>query len=211
LDNVKAVECRKYPLTKTWNVVLNVSWETLIEYGQKQKYRSISANGIKMQFVSNCFDIVDEFDSMLNKGEIDTSEITKERQNVWNSLIFIILGVIVFLLFISGIPDIYPIFILWISSLIILIIWLFIWYIKSKIYILQNTRLLNYYWIIYKSKKSVLYQKIDFIEKNQWFIHKIFWNGNLSIFTKWSWSSDAKIVDISKFIEFYDLIKNKIK
>ncbi len=211
LENIKSVECRKNPLTNIGNVNLSVSWETVVEYGKTKKHSYVTTNGIKMQFISNCFDIVDKFDNILNKGEIDKTEIINEKQNVGNSIIFIIIGIIIFLLFISGIPEIYPIFIFGISSFIIFIIGLFIWYIKSKIYILQNSRFLNYYWIIYKHKKSILYQKIDFIEKNQWFIHKIFRNGNISIFTKWSWSSDAKIIDISKFTEFYDIVKNRIK
>lgn len=212
LDNIKAVECKKYPFTKTWNIILNVSWETKIEFWEKQKYYSISANGIKMQFASNCFDIVDEFDIMLNKWEIDKSEIMKEKQNLGNVMIFVILIMIIFTLIVwFPILQAYPLSIIWFIIFYWIIISLIIWYIKSKIYILQNSRFLNYFWIIYKHKKSVLFQKIDFIEKNQWFVHKIFWNGNISIFTKWSWSSDAKIIDITKFKEFYDLIKTKIK
>jgi len=102
----------------------------------------------------------------------------------------------------------YRIYIFILLSLII--IWVVIWYVKSKIYIIQKSRILSYYWIIYKNKISILNKKIDFIEKNQWFIHKIFWNWNVSIFTKSSWSSDMKFIDISEHNKIYDLLKDKI-
>lgn len=64
--------------------------------------------------------------------------------------------------------------------------------------------------IITKSKRSVLYSKFDFVEQNQWMINKIFGNGMVSVFTKWSWFSDMKMIDISNHSEIYDILKQKV-
>jgi uncharacterized membrane protein YdbT with pleckstrin-like domain len=96
---------------------------------------------------------------------------------------------------------------LWLVILILLII---IIYVKSKKYLIQNSRILAYYGVIYKYRKSILFSKIDFIEKNQWFVHKIFWNGNIKIFTKSSGNSDIDILDVENHSELYEIINKKL-
>jgi uncharacterized membrane protein YdbT with pleckstrin-like domain len=88
-----------------------------------------------------------------------------------------------------------------------IIIWLVVWSIKVKYYNFEKDRVLFGSWIIYKKRHSILYNKFNFIEKNQWFINKIFKNWIVKIYTLWSWSVEMLLKDIGNYKEIYDLLK----
>lgn len=58
-------------------------------------------------------------------------------------------------------------------------------------------------------KKDIqfFYNKFNFIEKNQWFINKIFKNWVIKIYTLWSWSVEMLLKDIDNYKEIYSLLK----
>ncbi len=207
-DNIKALTAGKYPLTSTGTFCFHVSWETKIQYGNKSNQYKLIGNTIKIPFVKNVFDCIDTFDRLFGKQEIDTILVAEKKQDLGNSLIgFILLFVIMFIpFFLEGIFEI-----MYVLLGVMFLIWIIIIiYIKSKKYIIQNSRILAYFWIIYTYRKSILFSKIDFIEKNQGFIHKIFWNGNIKIFTKSSGNSDIDIIDVGNHNELYEIINKKL-
>jgi hypothetical protein len=52
-----------------------------------------------------------------------------------------------------------------------------------------------------------LYDKFNFIQKNQGFINKIFNNGIVNIYTVWSGKTEMKLLDIDNYSEIYELLK----
>ena len=201
--NVKWIKSIKYPLTNTWNLIFNVAWEQVAETKSK-KWFIILSNKVKLSFVSNVFDTHKYFDNILNESKIDSSVISTAKQDIWNSIIgFIILGVMISI-WVWSITLIASIAVI---IFFILIIWLIIWIIKVKYYNFEKDRVLFSSWIIYKKKHTILYNRFNFIEKNQWFINKIFKNWTVKIYTLWSWSVEMLIKNIPNFKEIYDLLK----
>lgn len=189
LTDIKSIESTKYPLTTTWTLHLDISWDSKVQYWNKQNQYTIISNTIKIPFTKNVEIVFDEIDEILNVRLINEEVIYSSKQDLWNTLIYVIPLSLLTIIF-------WPI-----------IIWISIWYIKSKKYILQKSRILAFWWIIYKNKSSILFHKVNFIEKNQWFINKLFWNWSISIFTKWSWFSDLTIENVSNYTEIYNELK----
>lgn len=192
LENLKAIEVIKYPLTSTGMLLFDISWDNKVQYGNKANQYSIISSGIKIPLVKECNQIFDSIDTLLNKKALDKSIILEKKQDLWNTLLWVVPVSLITFIFAP------------------VVIWITIWYIKSKKYVLENSRILSYWGIIYKAKRSVLYSKFDFVEQNQWMINKIFGNGMVSVFTKWSWFSDMKMIDISNHSEIYDILKQKV-
>lgn len=211
-DHVKALTAGKYPLTSTWVFSFHVSGERKIQYGNKANQFKLIGNSIHIPFVKNVFDCIDTFDTLFGKKEIDTTLIAEKKQDLWNSLIgFIALSILIFIPFFllsveEGIFEVMYVYL----GLVFLILLIIIIYVKSKKYLIQNGRILAYFGVIYRYRKSILFSKIDFIEKNQWFVHKIFWNGNIKIFTKSSGNSDIDIIDVWNHNELYEIINKKL-
>jgi hypothetical protein len=82
-----------------------------------------------------------------------------------------------------------------------------IWIIKVKFFTFEKQRVVYNYWIIYKSKQSILYNKINFIEKKVWLTNKIFRNGSVNVYTLWSWKVEMVLSDMDNYEEVYDLLK----
>ncbi len=201
--NIKWMKSMKYPLTNTWTLIFNVSWEQSVETKWK-KWFSIISNSVKIPFVSNVFDTHSYFDNILNESKIDTNLLTKSKQDVWNSIFLIsILAIIIWAV------SLWIDLIVWIalSIFFLIIIWLVIWIIKVKYYNFEKDRVLFWSWIIYKRRQSILYSKFNFIEKNQGFINKIFKNGIVKIYTLWSWRVEMLLKDIDNFKDIYELLK----
>ncbi len=211
-DNLKALTAGKYPLTSTWVFSFHVSGERKIQYGNKANQFKLIGNSIRIPFVKNVFECIDTFDTLFGKKEIDTTLLAEKKQDLWNSLIgFMAISIFIaipfFIMSVEG--EIFEIMYVYLG-LVFLIFLIIAIYVKSKTYLIQNGRVLAYFWIIYKYRKSVLFSKIDFVEKNQGFVHKIFWNGNIKIFTKASGTSDIDIIDVENHNELYEIINKKL-
>lgn len=200
LEDIKSLQVTKYPFSNNWGFIFDVSWDNMVEYSKKTNQVKITPNGIRVSMVENCFDLFEETEFILNNNNIiEKKVLAEEKQDLWNTLLFVIPLSILLLI----VP---PLIIL-----VIFIIFFVILYIKSKKYLLENSRVISLFWVIYKSKKSILYRKIDFVSKNKWFVNKLFWNGCISIFTKWSWAVDMNIKDISNYEEFYKILSEEVK
>ena len=84
---------------------------------------------------------------------------------------------------------------------------IYIWYITTKKYFITKDVVLVEDWIIYKSKKSILRNRINFVEKNQWVLGKIFKNGSVEIYTIWSNFTDMSFSDTEDFQKIYENLK----
>jgi len=82
-----------------------------------------------------------------------------------------------------------------------------IWWVKVKSYSIQPYRVVAKSGILYKKQVSILFNKIDHINYSQGMLNKIFKNGNISINTTGSSTSELIISNIHNFREFYDVLK----
>ncbi len=162
------------------------------------------SNKIKIPFIWNVFDTHIYFDNILNEDEIDNNKISTAKQDIWNSIFWIVIIAIIFVWIAALINIIASICVL---ILVSIMLWLIIWSIKVKYYNFEKDRVLFGSWIIYKKRHSILYSKFNFIEKNQWFINKIFKNWIVKIYTLWSWKIEMLLKDIDNFKDIYDLLK----
>lgn len=216
LKNIKWVVSKKYPFTNTWDLYLDIAWDIVIEDNKNK----IPLWGMKIswKYLDNIYLLQNKLDSLLIWQEISEEILEKSEQSIFNSIFFqiIIFFVLIFSVLILNSwridisqNDIFTIkiilyFFLTISFLSLLIS---IWYIRSKYYFLQKQRVMVWYGIIYKSRKTISYDRINFVEKNQWFLWKIFWNWIVQIYTIWSWFVDLVLNDTKDFMLLYDKLK----
>jgi len=216
-DDIKAMEAKKYPLTHVWSLKFDVSGDAQVSYGTGAKQFQIVNNIVKIDFVWDVFEKVNIFDAILNNHKaLNTQLEVEKKQDLGNSLIGIVLISILvmsvfWILFLAD-SEIFP-FSFLLSTAIFFggVIALNIWLIKSVRYILEWSRLVKYWGIIYTSKRSILYTKVDFIEKNQGMVNKIFGNGIIAIFTKGSSGKDMIFKDVSLHNELYETLLEKIQ
>ncbi len=206
IRNIKWIKSTKYPLTNTWDLSLNIAWEQVIEWKNNQTI-SILSNSINISFVKEVFNTHNSFDNILNNNSLDNQIVNNSTQDIWNTVLPLAIFFSIFILFSSLIIN--ETIIPFIISLAITIIclWLVIWSIKVRYYNFEKQRVLFHSGIIYKKHHTILYNKFNFIEKNQWFINKIFKNWIVNIYTVGSGSIEMKVVDVSNFKEIYDLLK----
>lgn len=200
--NIKWITSTKIPLCQTWNLNMEIAWDVVFSWEKWQK--SFTFNVLNISYIKNIFMVHDFSDSLLNKKEISRENILDWNQKFSNQIPFIF---VLFLISLSGIIswkiEIIVLFlIIFILSFIILFI-----YIKNIFYVLEKDRIIKYFWIIRKSKKTIILEKINFVEKNQGFLWKIFKNWNVKIYTTWGLVVDFSIVDNEKYKEFYEKIK----
>ena len=203
--NVKWIKSIKYPLTNTWTFIFNVAWEQISE-AKWNKWFTILSNKVKIPFVSNVFDTHTYFDNILNESKIDTNVISTAKEDIWNSIFWVVILWIILSIW-TLILLLNPLAAIAILIVFIIIIWYVVWTIKVKYYNLEKDRVLFGSWIIYKKRQTILYTKFNFIEKNQWFVNKIFKNWIVKIYTLWSWSVEMLLKNIDNFKEIYELLK----
>lgn len=83
--------------------------------------------------------------------------------------------------------------------------------IRNEFYEIQNTRMMKFSGIFYKTRETILFEKINFINKNQGFVGKICKNGNIEIFTLASEVRDLVLSDMDNYLEVYRILQQKDK
>lgn len=203
LRHVKGITSMKYPLTEAWLLTFNVAWEQMVQTKNKQSV-SIVSNSIKIPFVKEVFGIQTKFDEILNKEKIDRTEVASSKQDIWNS----IFGLVILLFIFGGVGLMVDIkLFLFVLLLFIPFIGLIVWIIKVRYFSFEKNRVVFGSGIVYKKRQTILYDKFNFIQKNQGLINKIFKNGVVNIYTIWSSKIEMKLLDIDNYWEIYELLK----
>ena len=210
-NNIKNIYTRKSPLTTNGEIRLVVWWDSDSQVsGNKSGKLSYLqfTNAVTLSYVDNCFARADEIEAIIAKRDIDTDLIQEYKQDVRNSLlfpiVFLLLPVIALIQFID-----YTFFILLIPVFILL--WLIMYYIRSVRYLILQDKIVKVFWIIFYSQKSILYQRINLVEKNQWPVWKIFSNGSIKIFSKWSSQAELNLVNIKDYHQLYQHLNKYTK
>jgi len=184
--NIKGTTLTKYPLRKTGTLQINVAGEHLQQSGNNQIPVS---NTVSLRYIDNIYRISDTFEEFLFLRKIPKDKPTvKAKPMIQNSLVPA-------LLFIISIPFI-P---------------LIVWKVKRTSYELQHHRLIKQWGIVYRSQQSILYKQIDTIGIDEGALNKIFKNGNISISTAGSSTTELTVANIPKHKPFYQEIKRRYR
>jgi len=202
-DNIKDITTVKYPFSKLGSIKFNVAGEHIVQQGKNQ---SMVSNHFKINYIDD-IDTKNELIDIIFYQRPNAQQIIQIEQNIQsyspkpilfskpdiaNSLTgLIIVSVIIFPL-IALLPITIP---------------LTIWWVKVKSYSIQPYRVVAKSGILYKKQVSILFNKIDHINYSQGMLNKIFKNGNISINTTGSSTSELVISNIHNFREFYDVLK----
>jgi len=221
--HIKGVGSYHYPLTSTWAITLNIAWEVdLSQVDPAKKKRNkfmIVSNAIRGGYIPDVFGWHEKIDELLNWGKLDTEELLKTKQDLANTIVPAALAMIVVLVFLGLDFEVTSpqqlkarnIFLASMAGLVglILITWSIIIY--KKYWSVQKDRVVAWGGVFYPWKYSILHKKIDFIRAYQWFLNKIFKNGNVAIYTQWTASEDMVIKDTKDYKEVYKLLDSLIK
>ena len=181
---------------------------------QEQQQWSIFSPYIAVNYVENAFEMLDIADEKISRYEtIDSSVLHDSRRSLKNSIIPGILTIIIiailnfFILSNSPKEGIYVAGIITILPLTMLIIWLVSVYMQN--YRLEPQRVMKFSGIFYKTRETILYEKMNFINKNQWILGKICGNGNIEIFTLGADVLDMHLPEIDDYIKVYDTLREQ--
>lgn len=226
-DNIKDITTTKYPLSREGDIRFNIAGEKVV---QTQQGRSVQSHKFTIKYVPD-IPIQDELIDFIllrkpQAGEIkkylddpsqySTRILKKEVPSAKNPLFWAVLALAA-----ANIPSLFlvnlqarNIFIL--LSIVLIVVTLVVLgsvvlYTKMKRYVIEDTRVAARWGVFYKKQTTVVFGKIDFLNKNKNFLNKIFGNGNITVNTVGSSRAELKIKNINNYQEFYQDLHNAYK
>ncbi len=80
---------------------------------------------------------------------------------------------------------------------------------KKKRYLAEDVRAVSCWGIVYKSRASILYDRIDSLKQSQGLLGKVFKNGKVTVLTAGSSQPDLVFADLPDHKPFYDVIRQR--
>ena len=194
-DNIKKVETVAIPFTDQGRLKLYVAGERVIQQqngkqGQGAKI-PYSVQGLYIHDIAHRVDAVDA----LLKGEIEAEQVLGDHPQDDDVLITTKP---------SPLNAVVPFVILFPLLPLVPLIW---WQVAVRSYTVESDRVVKRGGILYKSVTSVLYDRIDTMQRKQGALGKAFGNGRVTLLTAGSSSPDLLIADVSDFEEVYSTIR----
>lgn len=213
--HIKSVKTIKYMLTKTGSLELNISGEAA-SIDKRTKRISFSSNTIWVHYLEDIVERWNMLENTINNRVLDITEVASAKPDIANSIYaIVILSILIvgWLLWFFILNDSWdfaqalPGYLIIISIITALSIWIIIWKLKVQKYSLQKERVYYTYGIFYKKSLSITYARFNIVELGRGFANKIFKNAGISIYTLGSSSKELFIKQIPNFSEIYKLIK----
>ncbi|MBD3300575.1 MAG: PH domain-containing protein [Candidatus Moranbacteria bacterium] len=225
LENVKDITTKKYPFSKMGEISFNLVGERLVRKQGSKKSVSLVSNGFNFAFVENIDTKDDLVDYILGLGlvktNLDLKELEFDREPRKDfvlkgspHLVNSILGILLFFIIIDSLVLIFvKVAFVSFSILILsfLFIILFILSVKVRTYLVQEDRVLYRRGLVYKKQTSIIFDKIDFIEKDKGLLNQIFKTGNVIINTTGSTMAELILKNVSEPEKWYEEIKKRYK
>jgi len=176
-DDIKGLSATKNIATNVGKILFKVAvnppafQQQQQNNNQEQQQWSIFSPYIAVKYVENAFEMLDVADEKISRYEtIDSGVLHDSRRSLKNSIITGILTIIVvailnFFILSSAPEGIYITTTIVVFVSIILILWLVSVYFER--YRLESQRVIKFSGIFYKTRETILYEKINFINKNQ--------------------------------------------
>lgn len=177
-DDIKGLSATKNIATNVGKILFKVAvnppafQQQQQNSNQEQQQWSIFSPYIAVHYVENAFEMLDIADEKISRYEtIDSGVLHDSRRSLKNSIITGILTIIIIAILnffiLSSIPKegIYITTTIVVLVLIILILWIVSVYCER--YRLESQRVIKFSGIFYKTRETILYEKMNFINKNQ--------------------------------------------
>lgn len=176
-DDIKGLSATKNIATNVGKILFKVAvnppafQQQQQNSNQEQQQWSIFSPYIAVNYVENAFEMLDVADEKISRYEtIDSGVLHDSRRSLKNSIITGILTIIVvailnFFILSSAPEGIYITTTIVVFVSIILILWLVSVYFER--YRLESQRVMKFSGIFYKTRETILYEKMNFINKNQ--------------------------------------------
>ncbi len=180
-DDIKGLSATKNIATNVGKILFKVAvnppafQQQQQNSNQEQQQWSIFSPYIAVNYVENAFEMLDIADEKISRYEtIDSSVLHDSRRSLKNSIIIGILPIIIIAILnffiLSRAPEgiyitIYITTMIAVFVLIMLILWLVSIYFER--YRLESQRVIKFSGIFYKTRETILYEKMNFINKNQ--------------------------------------------
>lgn len=232
-DDIKDIETVRYPFSREGDILFNIAGETL----QTQKSSKFSIGGgvgivsnkFKLKYIDH-IRIKDELIDHIFKyrpNAIELRSYLSSEEEIENKkeirlmakpmlantlaglaipLFMVDLFLLLMLYGMSGIGLLLPGLLVFIAFNVYFITIVVI-EVKMKTYYIESYRVLSKTGIFYKRQKSIIFDKIDFINNSQFFLNKLFKNGNITVNTVGSSSSELVLKNMKNYREFYELLK----
>jgi membrane protein YdbS with pleckstrin-like domain len=220
-NNVKDIETVKYVMSEMGSIHFNVAGEAIVSNG-KNSYLSI--HGFTLKFIKNIRTKDDLIDLIFysNPNKIKVSEIESNIQKyvskdiiyskpsvinsvIWPLIIFVVLDIVGLLagsIFFAHSNVFILAFVVFIILQMFVLGWI-IWFVKNKSFSIQPYRVVSKWGIFYKCQKSIIFPKIDHINKFEGLTNKIFKNGSVVVNTTGSRFPELILTDMKDYNLFY--------
>lgn len=207
--NVKRISATRYPGGEEGELKIYVAGEEEINTQVISTKKSLVTPMLKQcSFTSGMLSQAWESGRLLDdilSGRVDSSVdatpaapaevLAESRRSVGNALATLMIISIVFFPSILLLPITIPVIIVWA---------------KRWRYCIEDFRILTSHGIFFRSKTSVLLDRVDSLKKSQGFLNKIFNNGKVTIMTAGSSKPDLFILDAPDFTKLHDIIRDNL-
>ncbi|MGM0608799.1 MAG: PH domain-containing protein [Candidatus Muiribacteriota bacterium] len=211
-DNIKDTAILKYPFGKKGIIYFNLAGEGGLSNNSDSNEgnkKQVVINNYSMEYISEPEKIQNMVDKVFlgENIELRTETVRNGKYNFSKRIYFeqphpyaSIISLIIFSIFF------FPMF-----PLLILTIPLTLLHIKKTEYILQEDRIVSKWGIFYTNRLTILYSKIDHLDKNENIFNKMFQTGNIWIYTTGSNNVELAVNNIKNHNKFYKMVEEQYK
>lgn len=219
-DDIKDIETTRYPFSSRGKIKFNVAGESFDSEGSSGNNDNTSSHSFTIHYVpeiqtkDELIDLIfykrpssQEIKNFTSRINTYTPEVIREEKpDLANKLSYslgLVIALYIFVTFLfSGTNISIPIIPL--NLLLFLPIPVITYlYVRSKVYLIEPFRVLSKRGILYKKQKSITFDKINYLNRSQNFLNKMFNNGDVSVQTIGSSKPELILNNMSEFKSFY--------
>ena len=202
-DDVRGIVTTKYPLTEHGRIKFKVSGEQVT---QTDKGKRINTNDFSVDYIPN-IPVKDELVDLILEKKISEDEIDQVEQNIEDYREEKLLTTKPSVANPATVAIIFSIILFPLLPFLPFYLGYVVWSAKKKTFIIEPYRLVKKWGILYKKQQSIVFRKIDHINKEQGMFNKLFNNGTVTINTVESSTTEMTLGNMPDYEEFYEKLK----
>ncbi len=192
-SDIKKVVTTQYPRSSIGNFQLFAAGERTV--GKDQKQSSTSPYGFTVRFIDEVQALGEQVDAWLEREAAASQQqralIRESRPDLANSLVMLVVGSVIALPMVLFLPVSIP--------------WM-VYVVRARTYRLESGRVVLRSGLLFRQTQSVLWSRIDSLEKKQGFLNTMFGNGSVTLLTAGSSQPDLVLSAMSDFEDFHSEI-----
>jgi len=196
-DNIKDMKATKWPYTQSGTLQINIAGDQIPQNNKRNNQNNTDSTSVRsfsnklmIDYLDNVHEKLNELEEYFQSNKVTPVDIAVSKPALGNDL---------FLLFLLSLL-IWPLFLLIPFSLIELL---------RRKYIVQEHRVMERRGILNISITSILFEKIDNINRTQGPINKLFGNGSITLETAGSLTPELILSNVKDYSHLYELIREK--